>query len=126
MEFNSIVFPAPKPSYHEKMRNLIWIPAQPNGKMPGVQSKEPDISHVSSGLALNASNTNLAQVAHGLDKVKRRPAADGQHSSSQERYIPCLYLPYKDGCDKIMIYFHGNAEDLGCSYDFCDQIRKFL
>lgn len=31
--------------------------------------------------------------------------------------IPCLYLPYENGAEKIVIYFHGNAEDIGLAYD---------
>lgn len=31
--------------------------------------------------------------------------------------IPCLYLPYDDGARKIVIYFHGNAEDIGLAFD---------
>ena len=32
-------------------------------------------------------------------------------------HIPCLYLPYDDGSNKIIIYFHGNAEDVGLAFD---------
>jgi hypothetical protein len=28
-----------------------------------------------------------------------------------------LYLPYEDGATKLIIYFHGNAEDIGLAYD---------
>jgi len=37
-----------------------------------------------------------------------------------------LYLPFKPGSDKILVYFHGNAEDLGYSYEFASSLRKFL
>ena len=33
-------------------------------------------------------------------------------------YIPCLFLPFDDGARKLIIYFHGNAEDIGLAYDF--------
>ena len=32
-------------------------------------------------------------------------------------YIPCLYLPAEHGGTKLVIYFHGNAEDIGLSFD---------
>ena len=32
-------------------------------------------------------------------------------------HIPCLFLPYDDGATKILIYFHGNAEDIGLAFD---------
>ena len=28
-------------------------------------------------------------------------------------HIPCIYIPYSNGSSKILLYFHGNAEDLG-------------
>jgi hypothetical protein len=32
-------------------------------------------------------------------------------------HIPMLYLPYEDSATKIVIYFHGNAEDIGLAFD---------
>jgi abhydrolase domain-containing protein 17 len=34
-------------------------------------------------------------------------------------HIPCLYLPCDadEGGNKIVIYFHGNAEDIGLAFD---------
>jgi hypothetical protein len=32
-------------------------------------------------------------------------------------YIPCLYLPHVNKSAKLMLYFHGNAEDVGLSTD---------
>ena len=32
-------------------------------------------------------------------------------------HIPCLYLPCDESSDKIILYFHGNAEDLGLAQD---------
>jgi len=32
-------------------------------------------------------------------------------------HIPCLYLPYEEGGNKVVIYFHGNAEDIGLAFD---------
>ena len=30
-------------------------------------------------------------------------------------FIPCLFLPFPRGSSKLLIYFHGNAEDLAMS-----------
>ena len=38
-------------------------------------------------------------------------------SSSSKEYIPCLFLPCEDGGNKVVIYFHGNAEDIGLAFD---------
>ena len=32
-------------------------------------------------------------------------------------HIPCLYLPIESGAEKLVMYFHGNAEDVGLAYD---------
>ncbi|TNV78422.1 hypothetical protein FGO68_gene10863 [Halteria grandinella] len=43
--------------------------------------------------------------------------------------IPCLYMPCHNGgggSTKLMIYFHGNAEDLGLSWELLDHLRSSL
>lgn len=42
-------------------------------------------------------------------KKKKKP--------TKEEYIPCLYIPFLEGAEKLVIYFHGNAEDIGFSYE---------
>jgi abhydrolase domain-containing protein 17 len=75
MELNSIIFPAPPPSYSlvDFPEELIWVP-----KVPGALA------------------------------------------------IPCLLLKCEEGSNKIMICFHGNAEDLKLSYDLIDLFRSVL
>jgi len=36
--------------------------------------------------------------------------------------VPCLFLPFKHA-RFILLYFHGNAEDLGLCYSFCSSVR---
>ena len=41
--------------------------------------------------------------------------------------IPCLYLPCIHGSSrKMIIFFHGNAEDLGTCYSMSDHLRSAL
>lgn len=41
--------------------------------------------------------------------------------------IPCLYLREKTvGSSKLLVYFHGNAEDVGLSYRDLDILKKSL
>ncbi|OMJ92743.1 hypothetical protein SteCoe_4499 [Stentor coeruleus] len=40
--------------------------------------------------------------------------------------IPCFLLQYMEGSSKLMLYFHGNAEDLGLSYEIIDMLRAVL
>ena len=32
-------------------------------------------------------------------------------------HIPCLFLPNEKEGNKLLIYFHGNAEDIGLSFE---------
>lgn len=32
-------------------------------------------------------------------------------------HIPCLFLPHEEGGNKLCLYFHGNAEDIGLAFD---------
>ena len=40
--------------------------------------------------------------------------------------MPCLFLPFLKGSNKLIIFFHGNAEDLGISYEMLDHMRSAL
>jgi len=42
------------------------------------------------------------------------------------KFVPCLFLPYLDGSKKCVIFFHGNAEDMGISYEMLDHLRTAL
>lgn len=77
MELNSLLFPAPNPSYNADSfpGELIWIPQL---------------------------------------KLKDRPS------------IPCLYLSCQKGSSKTIIFFHGNAEDIGLAYELLDHLRMTL
>jgi pimeloyl-ACP methyl ester carboxylesterase len=35
----------------------------------------------------------------------------------EEDYIPCLYLPCETPANKLALYFHGNAEDVGLAFE---------
>jgi hypothetical protein len=37
-----------------------------------------------------------------------------------------MYLPYSQGSSKILIYFHGNAEDVGLATELLDYVRSLL
>lgn len=42
--------------------------------------------------------------------------------------VPCLFLPNKSSepTSKIVIYFHGNAEDVGLASEMLDYIRYMM
>ena len=37
-----------------------------------------------------------------------------------------MFLPYTSGSSKLLVYFHGNAEDIGLSYEMLDHLRSSL
>ena len=44
----------------------------------------------------------------------------GIQSQSKKKlieHIPCLFLPHEEGGNKVVLYFHGNAEDIGLAFD---------
>lgn len=42
-------------------------------------------------------------------------------------YVPCLFLPCNVGSsDKLVLFFHGNGEDLGVIYALLDRLRTEL
>ncbi|CAI2373282.1 unnamed protein product [Moneuplotes crassus] len=96
MNFNCIVFPAPKPFYFSETDfrqdgSLIFIPTEKGCNSTFEESKN----------------------SHG-------PAPDSICEDSKiggRDTFPCFYIPYEheNGSSKIIIYLHGNAEDLaGC------------
>jgi hypothetical protein len=48
---------------------------------------------------------------------------------SQQKHIPCLYLACNNKANergKMLLYFHGNAEDLGITFGYLKIIRECL
>lgn len=47
--------------------------------------------------------------------------------TSSEQYIPVIFIPAKYFTNKIILYFHANAEDIGITYSlvkqFTDQLK---
>lgn len=43
-----------------------------------------------------------------------------------DRFIPCLFLDPGNPSDKIMIFFHGNAEDIFQAYELLSCIESYL
>jgi hypothetical protein len=41
-----------------------------------------------------------------------------------DEHIPCLFFYCHKGSDKLMIYFHGNAEDLSISFEFYRKLSE--
>jgi len=61
-----------------------------------------------------------------LDASKKEKSANNQTDSTKKGSIPCLYLPYLGGSSKILIYFHGNAEDVGLAMELLAFVKDML
>jgi len=103
MELNSFLFPAPESSFnYQKLENVVWIPKKWSVQTPNI-------------LDVSQRHTKLSN----LTKEHKETPQTGDH-------IPCLYLPYPEGADKIMIFFHGNAEDIGWALGFIAALQESL
>lgn len=54
-------------------------------------------------------------------------AAPQESSLKPGDYIPCLYLPHASATSqKLLIYFHANAEDIGLATELLNFVREML
>ena len=51
---------------------------------------------------------------------------DKYNDTDEEEYIPCLFLPCDTAGNKLVIYFHGNAEDVGLAFDLLTNFGEEL
>lgn len=60
-----------------------------------------------------------------IKRIKKQQ--NGKISNRNRDYVPCLFLPcIRSQSNKLIIFFHGNGEDLGTTYQLCDIIRTEL
>lgn len=145
MEFNTFVFPTPKSSYtaEEFKGELVWIPKKEHfsyrdklrynnykslipmerGSMNSEMLKK---LYVSTTSRKSFSSPSIVQKVPSISF-----SFDNKFQETQAReevnYIPCLYIksPEKK-CNKVLIYFHANYEDLGYTYQIAASIAKYL
>jgi len=136
MEFNSFLFPAPRSSYSAQtnLGDLIYIPKYernsqgdiiPFEKAPLVSSEAPPLKPVPSGLDFILPGQNdLSEPALKLRSVQSIRNLKFKQKTGD--FIPCLYLPYLNGSSKLLVYFHGNAEDIGLAMELLNFIKDML
>ena len=131
MNFNSVIFPAPESCYEYRLvENILWIPK--------TQEKESDQTDVSTADEEQLKDSKKPSKGLFSGLVGKKPKKFGNHLNPSltiahsfyfnivQNVIPCLYLPYKEGSDKILIYFHGNSEDIGWAHEFTCSLRDQL
>ena len=104
---------------------------------PGLEKRQKEmISHSASTPSLSTLGScdgiaSILPVRKGIEfktltNVKNSKAKDYLHSHANDGVIPCLYMPYQNGSSKLLIYFHGNAVDIGISRDMLLKIKDKL
>lgn len=73
----------------------------PNDQRPGALTERV-------GLSSQMDPMISTKKVVSIQAAKKKKAID---------HIPCLYLPHEEGGNKLIIYFHGNAEDIGLAFD---------
>jgi len=123
MELNFLVFPAPKPSYTpDSLENeILWIPAFDSSE-PTSPLKEIQITDIS----MNIENFNRFKYYGTLGLLPKKTVS--KYENRQPKYhIPCLLLkPSNSLSHFILIYFHGNGEDVYLAYDLLSNLRNNL
>ena len=81
--------------------------------------------------AQNEESKVPASYQNHVDKINRKNSGSGSATkakadSTKKGYIPCLYLPYLGGSSKLLIYFHGNAEDIGLAMELLAFVKDML
>mmetsp|Transcript_30755 Transcript_30755/g.27956 ORF Transcript_30755/g.27956 Transcript_30755/m.27956 type:complete len:222 (+) Transcript_30755:33-698(+) len=96
MQWNSFLFPAPENCFEYRKEDNIVY----------IPKKKESKSKKSS-------------------KSSKEESKDSNNEANFD-YIPCLYLPYKEGSNRVLMFFHGNAEDIGWSLSFVRTLQKRL
>ena len=80
--------------------------------------------------AQNEESKVPASYQNHVDQINRKnssgSATKAKADSTKKGYIPCLYLPYLGGSSKLLIYFHGNAEDIGLAMELLAFVKDML
>ncbi len=125
MEFNSIVFPAPKPSYTAQnlFGNIIYVPKYQHFSITEIQAMRT--SSLSLSRQTITTPANSQKPRHFVFEAPTAIKAKECEFYDQD-YVPCLFLPYEPGSTKVLLYFHGNAEDIGIALPLLDVLKSKL
>lgn len=103
MDLNKLIFPAPNSSYTPfSLENLLWIPRTRFFSMKTLvksMDKYEDFYLTSRDLNKPENVTKQNHVS-----------------------IPCHYQSFEEGNKNLILYFHGNAEDIGYASSFTRKI----
>ena len=101
-----------------------------------LQEREVELSDVSHSEHKHDEIEELHVKVAKIERVKQEKMRLRSHikemvkterpKDAPEGFIPCLFMPYLMGSSKLLIYFHGNAEDIGLSMELLIFVRDML
>jgi hypothetical protein len=121
-----------------KKTNLIIKPPQLKNRFQNAMSRSQGFTHDDSPLYMSGAFTQRVNTRHLIDdpiivQDQNINLLTSNYSMSQVddsfsipngitkpkllEHIPCLFLPNEEGGNKLVLYFHGNAEDIGLAFD---------
>jgi hypothetical protein len=142
MEFNQFLFPAPAPSYSSQtsLGEIIYIPKYDRDADGNIiqfkpnSFEEPDTPQDMLRNSMSFVNNKQGLLSGCMPSVANEEPAQKLQAVKQMRkqklkqktgeFIPCLYMPYINGSSKLLIYFHGNAEDVGLATDLLSFVME--
>jgi len=72
-------------------------------------------------------DSTITTHKHELVKIYNSSDSDDEnHSIKNYTFFPCLLLQTKYPSSKILLYFHGNGEDINLAYDLLEHLRNHL
>jgi hypothetical protein len=107
---NKILFQNPAPGYtsYQLYGSLIYIP-------------KCDTLSIEELQYFMQSNTVRSTKHKHFNFENTSESAMTSHTFEYD-YIPCLYIPSKSNSNKLLLYFHGNAEDVSNTEQFMTDI----
>lgn len=114
MDFNKFIFPAPNSSYTPfDLDQLLWIPRTRFFSMKSLVKSMDKFEHFSS-------------KAKSLNRTNSDDTNNKTQSKTEQSYIPCHYQKFEEGSKNLILYFHGNAEDIGYASGFARKLAYGL
>lgn len=108
MELNKVIFPSPPSSYESTHPSLIFISRNEKSEQKQVNKDESGVK------------VQILDDDDDDDHIK----SESTSTKSRTNHIPCWLE--KCESDKLIVFFHGNAEDIGISYEFIKIMVQYL
>ena len=109
-----------------KETNIIEYPGL---NSPGIQDINKISTFGSNKSEYDAISDKYSGINPKVDKVPIIALSESDEDITDlknEKLFPCLLLQSKFPTSKILVYFHGNGEDIYLAYDLLGHLRNYL